>query len=337
MTFDPSVVAAVTAHMNDDHPEDNLLIVRAFGLPEASAASMAGLDENGGTWIAEVPSGRQELVVPWSHRPVTERPQIRRAVVTLYRTACERLGVTPREEHGSAPAGHAPAAAGRGPAAAADGSAEGFAARLRSATWSDHGDSEGASFMADILRGRGTLDDYAELVAQHWFLYDALEEAAGALSSDPRLATLHPEGLTRRAALDRDLVRLRGQDWRRRIAAVPATTAYVARIRAIAAEGWTAGLVAHHYTRYLGDLSGGQHIARRVSAQFGFDDAGAAFYDFGAIGDPAAFKAAYRSALDACGAELSPAEQQRMLNEVRRAYRFNTAVFEDLGAARTAA
>ncbi|MBS1673484.1 MAG: biliverdin-producing heme oxygenase [Actinobacteria bacterium] len=344
MTFDPAVVTAVTAHMNGDHPDDNLLIVRAFGRPDAQAARMVGVDADGGTWSVTDPQGVHELVVPWAGGPIADRPQIRRAVVMLYRAACDRLGVPAREEHDAAPGGAHPhghgghGAAHPSPHGGADDAAEpGFARRLREATWSDHGDSEGATFMTDIMRGRGTLADYTDLVAQHWFMYEALEEAAEQLSADPALAALHPEGLRRMAALERDLLHLRGPHWRAQIAPLPATVAYAERIRQVAAQGWTAGIVAHHYTRYLGDLSGGQLIARRASAQFGFDGDGVAFYDFAELGDPAGFKSAYRQVLDSFGATLDDAAQGAMLDEVRLAYRFNTDLFVDLGEARAAA
>ena len=71
---------------------------------------------------------------------------------------------------------------------------------------------------------------------------------------------------------------------------MPATAAYADRIREIAAEGWLPGIIAHHYTRYLGDLSGGQMIAKRVKKQFGFERAGIAFYDFTELGDLGEFK-----------------------------------------------
>ncbi|MBS1906675.1 MAG: biliverdin-producing heme oxygenase [Actinobacteria bacterium] len=353
MTFDAAVVAAVTAHMNDDHTDDNLLIARAFGRPEATAARMTGVDADGGTWSVTDPAGVHELIVPWPQGPLSDRPQIRKAVVLLYRTACERLGVAARAEHDAAAAAASPQGAGaphghpgnghpghgpHGHGSSVAGEAEpGFARRLREATWTDHGDSEGATFMTDIMRGRGTLTDYTDLVAQHWFMYEALEEAAAPLAADPALAALHPEGIRRMAAIERDLAHLLGAQWRTRIAALPATAAYAARIRQVAAEGWTAGIVAHHYTRYLGDLSGGQLIARRAAAQFGFDGDGVAFYDFAELGDPAAFKTGYRAVLDDFGVTLDDAEQGRMLDEVRTAYRFNTEVFVDLGEARAAA
>ncbi len=94
-TFSAEIVAAVLHHMNDDHPDDNLLIARAFGSPDAWAATMIGLDGAGGTWSYLIGGDEAEVTVPWSV-PITERPEIRREVVVLYDAACAKLGLEPR-------------------------------------------------------------------------------------------------------------------------------------------------------------------------------------------------------------------------------------------------
>ncbi|REJ05326.1 DUF2470 domain-containing protein [Microbacterium bovistercoris] len=341
--------------MNGDHSDDNLIIVRAFGVPEATGAAMIGLDGTGGRWQADVPGGSREVTVAWPIE-IAERRDIRRAAVELYRAACRELGVEPRaeEQHPTHLAGQHGQHAHHGEQGNPHGASHlhgasrphgahgtdaretaGFARELREATWGDHGDSEGADFMADIMRGRGTRTDYAQLVVQHWFMYEALERASALLAADPLLAAVHPAELIRRDALISDLEALIGADWRDAIEAVPATTAYAARIDELAEQGWIAGILAHHYTRYLGDLSGGQAIARRVSGQFGGE--GVSFYDFSTLGDLGGFKDMYRRVLDAFGATLDADERARMLDEVRAAYRFNTEVFVDLGRARALA
>ncbi|WP_028647733.1 DUF2470 domain-containing protein [Nocardiopsis sp. CNT312] len=94
--FSPSVVDAVTAHMNGDHPEDTLVICRALGdVPEATAARMTGLDGEGGDYAATVDGTERAVRIPWS-APLTERAQIRAEVVRMYEEACARLGLTPR-------------------------------------------------------------------------------------------------------------------------------------------------------------------------------------------------------------------------------------------------
>ncbi|GAA1116957.1 putative heme iron utilization protein [Nocardiopsis composta] len=93
--FGPDVVRAVTAHMNDDHPEDTLVICRALGgVPEAGAARMTGLDGRGGDFAATVAGTEVAVRIPWRH-PLTERAEIRREVVRLYREACAELGIDP--------------------------------------------------------------------------------------------------------------------------------------------------------------------------------------------------------------------------------------------------
>ncbi|WP_461638385.1 biliverdin-producing heme oxygenase [Leucobacter sp. BZR 635] len=360
MNFDAAVISAVTGHMNDDHLDDSLLIAKAFGYPEATASAMVGLDANAGVWKVTDAAGEHELRVDWPMAPISDRPQIRRQVVELYKAACAKLGVPARDEHQS------PEAAGHGEHAhgghghgnphggahphgsnphggnphAADDAADGpkpFSRVVRESSWSDHSSSEGANFMEDIMRGVASKQDYIDLVAQHFFMYEALEEAAQQLSADPAYAALHPEALVRMATLEIDLEHLLGANWREEISPVAATAAYAARMREVAAEGWIAGIIAHHYTRYLGDLSGGQIIAKRVARQHGFDGAGIAFYDFESLGDLKAFKETYRDGLDALGETLSEEEQQRMVEEVRAAYAFNTAIFVDLTALKQAA
>jgi hypothetical protein len=94
-TFPADVVAAVLSHMNDDHRDDNLLIARAFGDPNATTATMTTLDTRGGTWVYSVGDDARELTVPWTAE-ISERPEIRREIVRLYDVACERLGIQPR-------------------------------------------------------------------------------------------------------------------------------------------------------------------------------------------------------------------------------------------------
>lgn len=98
--FDDSTVAAILRHMNDDHRDDNLLIVSAFGPSGAyRTARMTGIDGAGGDWTAETDAGDQIAVrVGWPGGEITERPEVRREIVALYDEACRRLGVTPRPQ-----------------------------------------------------------------------------------------------------------------------------------------------------------------------------------------------------------------------------------------------
>jgi heme oxygenase len=185
------------------------------------------------------------------------------------------------------------------------------------------------------MTGKGTREDYIALVAQHYFVYEALEAAAREFAGEPVAAPFLSDQLTRLPALETDLSFLLGDGWRKAIAPLPTTVRYVARIHRIAAEHWAGGFVAHHYTRYLGDLSGGQAIRRVMQRQFGFETNGVGFYLFDQIASPKAFKETYREQLDAAG--WDDAERERVIDEVLAAYRLNTELFDDLAQAKSVA
>ena len=95
--FDEATVAGVTAHMNADHTDDTLLICRALGDRDgATAATMVGLDGDGGDYVVTVDGNDEQIRIPWS-RPLTERGEIRVEVVRIYEAACAHLGLVARD------------------------------------------------------------------------------------------------------------------------------------------------------------------------------------------------------------------------------------------------
>lgn len=97
-TFPAEVVDAILGHMNGDHTDDNLVIVRAFAEPDASRAVMTGFDAETSTWEAVVGEVTRAVEIPWLG-PVVERADVRREVVNLYDQAVDKLGLPPREGH----------------------------------------------------------------------------------------------------------------------------------------------------------------------------------------------------------------------------------------------
>ncbi|MFC8290766.1 heme oxygenase (biliverdin-producing) [Streptomyces sp. NPDC057242] len=206
-----------------------------------------------------------------------------------------------------------------------------FSTLIRTASHEQHTEAETSSFMGDLLGGRLGVDAYARYTEQLWFVYRALEEGAEALRGDPVAGPFIQPELFRTAALEQDLAHLRGPGWQDGVSPLPATTAYAERV-AECARDWPAGYVAHHYTRYLGDLSGGQIIRDRAERTWGFarKGDGVRFYVFEEISNPAAFKRAYRELLD--GVNADDLEKQRIVDECKRAFAFNSAVFHQLGS-----
>ncbi|GAA2796810.1 biliverdin-producing heme oxygenase [Saccharopolyspora taberi] len=204
-----------------------------------------------------------------------------------------------------------------------------FSAALRTTTWADHEQAESAGYMRAMLAGELPVTAYTDLVAQHYFAYRVLEEAAAAMREDPVAGRFVFDELTRLPALERDLEHLAGADWRERIRPNRATERYCERMREVCFD-WPGGFVAHSYTRYLGDLSGGQAIRVAVERTYGFTGGdGVRFYLFPGIPKHREFKDGYRRRLDETG--WSAVEQAQVIDEVRVAYRLNTEVLVELG------
>jgi heme oxygenase len=196
--------------------------------------------------------------------------------------------------------------------------------RLRSGTRSDHDAAQGSGFLDALAAGTLPRQAYADLAAQHWFIYETLEQAAEAMATDPVAGDFVFPELTRLPALSHDLATLLGPA--PQLSALPATQEYRARLRAVAFDRpW--GFIAHHYTRYLGDLSGGQYLGPAIAKAYGLNGAGHRFFVFEGVSPPA-FRTRYRELLD--GLAFSPADEQNFLAEVQEAYRLNIAVLREL-------
>lgn len=199
------------------------------------------------------------------------------------------------------------------------------AALVRAATADDHRNAENRGFITRLMGGELSLDDYTRYLAQFAWVYEALEER-GSRADDPDV--FDPK-LARFAAIESDLVALGAPDWREKYPALPATAAYTAHLREIADDD--VRYLAHHYTRYLGDLSGGQAIAALVGRHYGATPEQLSFYDFD-LGDegPVRYKRRYREAMNALA--LDPAQVDALIDEARASFRLNGAIFEDLAA-----
>jgi len=206
-----------------------------------------------------------------------------------------------------------------------------FTTRIRTATWGNHERAASSRFMGELVAGRLDRAAYADLVAQHWFVYCVLEDAAAVHRSDPVAGTFVVDGLERVGALEADLATLVGPGWPDEVSPTDATLAYCDRMRDVCFD-WPGGFVAHHYTRYLGDLSGGQIIRRALERAYDVrDDSGIAFYVFDGLGDLDEFKRHYRTNLDT--APWDDTEQARIIDEMLVAYDHNERVLAELDRA----
>ena len=131
----------------------------------------------------------------------------------------------------------------------------------------------------------------------------ALEEESEKHKEHELFKVVHfPKELGRLQGLEEDMEFYFGEEWRERVLMSDATKAYVDRIHEVADKD-PALLIAHHYTRYLGDLSGGQILRKMAMKAMDLPSTGEGvqFYVFENISDAKKFKNMYRSHLDEIG------------------------------------
>lgn len=207
---------------------------------------------------------------------------------------------------------------------------KGLAAQLREGTRAAHTGAERADVVRSLLKGTLPRALYTEVLARLLPMYTALEAALDANRSHPLIAPIYFPELARTASLRADLRFFAPEAGEPSGAPVsPASARLVAHLQAIGQDD-PGLLVAHSYTRYLGDLSGGQILGRIVRKAYGLgaEGPGADFYRFDGIPDPGAWKAVYRARLDALPVDAATA--QRLVDEAVAAFGLNGALFAEL-------
>lgn len=201
-----------------------------------------------------------------------------------------------------------------------------LSAAMREGSMAEHKAAEGSNFVERLLAGRVDERGYVQFLGRLRIIYSALESVGRSLAEDPIAGTVHDAALERLAAIDDDL-----DFWAagtHPVISSVAADAYAARLEASAE--WGGLYVAHHYTRYLGDLSGGQAFRAVLKREFALKDRGVSFYTFTEVPKPKLYKDAYRARLDALG--LDEAGKSRVVDEVKVAFNLNQGLFTELNA-----
>jgi heme oxygenase (biliverdin-producing, ferredoxin) len=204
----------------------------------------------------------------------------------------------------------------------------GLAAMLRQGTMQAHRDAESHGFVRTILEGTVSREAYARFLTGLESLYGALEEALGRHREDSRVAPLYLPEVFRLDAVREDLT-----FFGRPAQPLASGARYAEHLQALSATA-PHRLVAHAYTRYLGDLSGGQALKKSLRRAFQLQGAeGTAFYEFPRLGEGGgdAFKHRYRALLDAL--PLSDDERGEVVAEAVRAFELNGALVREVSAA----
>lgn len=201
--------------------------------------------------------------------------------------------------------------------------------QIKKVTRESHVRAENTELMMSFQRGQVTLTQYKLLLCSLHEIYQALEEELDRNSDHPGVAPIYfPTELARLESIEKDLEFFYGQDWREKIVVPAATKRYCHRLQQIGKEN-PEFLVAHAYTRYLGDLSGGQVLGRIAQKSMGLkSNEGLSFFAFPGVTSPNLFKQLYRSRMNSV--ELTEEERNGVLEEAVRAFELNIQVFDDL-------
>lgn len=200
---------------------------------------------------------------------------------------------------------------------------------MRDGSMAEHEQAEHSGFTSDLMAGRINALGYLHYIEGLRTVYRALESVGRDLATTTPVDRLHDVQLERSAALDADVAHWAAAAGVEQGHHSPAAQAYADRIEATRDN--PVAYVAHHYTRYLGDLSGGRAIGRILSRTYGLDEdaEGMAFYHFEQIAKPKIYKDGYRAALDTIPA--TDDERDQIVDEVKAAFGCNQAFFEELG------
>ncbi len=183
-----------------------------------------------------------------------------------------------------------------------------------------HIEAERTGIIRDLLRAEASRESYILLLRNLFPAYRAMERGLERHRGSPGLSALANFRLDRASAIEADLLELCGRRWNRDIPLLAAAESYASRVDK-AAEGDGAGLIAHAYTRYLGDLSGGQILQRLLARSLQLRPTELSFYDFPRFADLDALKADYRMALDQAGALV--ADAHAVVEEAALAFSLN--------------
>lgn len=182
---------------------------------------------------------------------------------------------------------------------------------VRDASKEIHDATERSPFMTALLKGNLPSDAYFDYIAQLAPIYETIEKWNGKLPFfDRRLDRFE------RIIADLEYIGTR--------VVCDETIEYVKHINSLIEEKDEVRLLAHHYVRYLGDLSGGQAIGALVARNLSIPPSFMSFYDFDGIGDRVRYKETYRENLDAL---ISPKDHYRFIQEVILAFEYNKNIF----------
>jgi heme oxygenase (biliverdin-producing, ferredoxin) len=196
---------------------------------------------------------------------------------------------------------------------------------VRERTRVAHEQAESRPFIVNLMNGTLDVRSYVDFLGALSPIYEAMEAELRAQSGDASIRMLDDRRLDRHNRMTADLASF-GQLGERRHP-LAATQAYVEAIKAAAVA--PERLLAHHYTRYLGDMAGGRAIARTLHTNYGVPSEQLSFYDFSDLGDLVPYRRRYKEQMDSL--PWTDEQRQAFIDEALLAFELNADLFDELG------
>jgi len=190
---------------------------------------------------------------------------------------------------------------------------------VREASKESHYSAENSPFMVALLKGELEREAYCNYLAQLAPIYETLESWTTAK------LPLFDRRLDRFERIISDIDSMCGMQL-----VLNETLEYTKHLKSIIESGDEIRFLAHHYVRYLGDLSGGQAVAKLVMRNMSIPPNFLSFYEFDQIEDKVRYKETYRDTMDSL--ELSEEQTQSFISEVMTAFEHHSKIFGALGS-----
>jgi heme oxygenase len=233
----------------------------------------------------------------------------------------------------------------------------GLAYELDEGTRKSHSMAQNTAFVEGFFKGISKKESYRDLLTSLYYVYKAMEidvldvnanaKAAATADSDDStpvscssmINKLDDTSLRRLAGLEKDMEYFYGSNvWQNNIPKpTKATEAYVNRIQEISKKNDDDNnsqqylFIAHQYTRYLGDLFGGQMMGGMASRSMDLplDGSGVQFYNFNDIKSTKEdFINAWYTKLNSL--PLTKEQKQNIVNEANLVFDLNINLLKEL-------
>jgi len=204
---------------------------------------------------------------------------------------------------------------------------EGLALLLDDGTRKSHSVAENTAFVQGFFKGLSTQDAYKSLLTSLYFVYGSMERCFDECDSK-EVKILDDDKLRRLEALSTDMTYFYGSDWRNEIKPSYFAQKYVNRIEEVAQDKPYL-LIGHQYSRYLGDLFGGQMMGSMATKSLNLEKGtGTAFYSFDDIDNTKDYITEWYSKLNAL--DLTQEQKDEIVDEANLVFDLNIGIFEEL-------